>query len=88
MKILLIDALHDGQGWGWNNWHIVGSITKEEFESLGTNRKILKWFRDNNFLSKTGSQGKCFVEDDQHNIVVGERSNRRPLYAIEYGPEY
>lgn len=87
MKILSIDAWRDGNGWTWNNWFNVGSIEKEEFEKLTTNRKIIKWFRDNDFLSEK-SKGKVSVDDDQYNMVICEKSNGRPLYAIEYGPEY
>lgn len=88
MKILSIDAWANEEGWDWNAWYTVGEISKEEFEKLNTNRKILKWFRDNEFLGNK-SQGLCGVEDDQYNIVITERKNRdRPLYAIEYGSEY
>ena len=88
MKILSIDAWAESEGgWAWNNWFNVGSIEKEEFESLKTNRKIIRWFRDNDFLSEK-SKGKVSVDDDQYNIVITEKSNGRPLYAIEYGPEY
>jgi len=87
MKILSIDAWRDGNSWTWNQWYNVGTITKEELKALNSNRKILKYFRDNGYLSSL-STGKCSVEDDQYNVVICERSNGRPLFAIEYGPEY
>ena len=87
MKILSIDAWKENDGWTWNNWFKIGDIDKEEFEKLTTNRKTIKWFRDNDFLSEK-SKGKVSVDDDQYNIVICEKSNGRPLYAIEYGPEY
>lgn len=89
MKILSIDAWGGDQPglWDWNAWYTVGSISKTEFETLTTNRKILKWFRDNGYLNAY-SQGKCGVDDDQYNITVTDRKNNRPLYAIEYGPTY
>lgn len=87
MKILSIDAWRNPEGWDWNAWYKVGEISKENFEKLNTNRKILKFFRDEGYLS-SNSAGKCSVDDDQYNIVICDRSNGRPLYAIEYGPEY
>lgn len=88
MRILSIDAWGEPEGgWTWNNWFKVGEISKEEFEALDTNRKVLKYFRDEGYLEPT-SQGLCGVEDDQYNIVITERRTGRPLYAIEYGPEY
>lgn len=87
MKILSIDAWREQYGWTWNNWFTVGEIDKTTFEALNTNRKILNWFRSEGYLNE-GSQGLCSVDDDQYNIVVCDRSNGRPLFAIEYGPEY
>ena len=87
MKILSIDAWKEYNGWTWNNWFSVGSITKKDFESLKNNRQILKYFRDEGYLNE-GSQGLCGVYDDQYNIVITDRANNRPLFAIEYGPEY
>lgn len=88
MKILSIDAWRDSEGgWTWNQWFDVGSIDKTEFESLKTNRQIIKWFRDNGFIT-AASAGKVCIDDDQHNIVICQKSNRMPLFAIEYGMEY
>lgn len=85
LKILSIDAWADGDGgWTWNNWFNVGSIPVEAITKNWTTRKIIKWFRDNGYLSDN-SQGEIAIDDDQYNIVILERSNRRPLYAIEYG---
>jgi len=84
MRILSIDAWKDMGGWTWNQWYEVDSISNEAFKALDTNRKILKYFRDEGYL-KPESAGKCGVEDDQYNVVIFERSNGRPLYAIEYG---
>lgn len=87
MKVLSIDAWHEADGWAWNNWFKVGEIDKATFESLKTNRAILAWFRSEGYLYDA-SKGKVSVDDDQYNIVVCDRSNGRPLFAIEYGPEY
>jgi len=83
MKILSIDAWAEPEGgWTWNNWFKVGEISKEEFEKLDTNRKILKWFRQEYLSDK--SIGKCGVEDDGYNTIITERKNGRPLYAVEH----
>ena len=87
MKVLSIDAWAEPEGgWSWNSWFTVGEITKEEFEKLDTNRKILKWFRQEYLSDK--SVWKCGVDNDGYNIVITERSNNRPLFCIEFGPEY
>jgi len=87
MKVLSVDAWAEpGGGWSWNEWHHVGNISKEEFESLTDNRKIIAWFREEGFLGD-GSRGKVAVDDDQYNIVIVKKSNRQPLFAIEYGNE-
>ena len=80
-KILSIDAQRDGSGWAWNQWYVIGDTT---INIKSSNRKILKMMRDEGFLSEN-SKGKVGIEDDQYNIVITERSNGRPLYAIEYG---
>ena len=87
LNILSIDAWAEPGGWTWNNWFKIGTISKEDFEKLKTTRKVLKYMRDEGYLTDN-SIGKCTVEDDQYNIVVCERSNWRPLIAIEYGPAY
>ena len=87
LNILSIDAWLENDGWVWNNWFKVGAITKEEFEALTNNRKILRYMRDEGYLLES-SKGLCSIEDDQYNIIICDRSNRRPLFAIEYGPIY
>jgi len=88
MKILSIDAWRDSNSWQWNAWYNVGVISKEKFESLTSNRKILQYFRENGYLS-ANSTGKCSsVEDDGHNVVICARATSEPLFAIAYGPEY
>ena len=89
LNILSIDAWAgmEPKTWDWNNWFKVGTISKEDFEKLNTTRKVLKYMRDEGYLTDN-SIGKCTVEDDQYNIVVCYRSNGCPLLAIEYGPAY
>lgn len=88
MKILSIDAWKDNCGWYWNNFYTIGNISKEDFKKLDTNRKILKYLRDEDYLSEA-SKGKLAIEndDDEYNIVIVARDNGMPLIAIEYGME-
>lgn len=91
MRILQIDAWKNSERAGdyeWNNWFNIGQIDKETFEQIEKSPRLtLKWLRDNDYLSEQ-SKGNCYIEDDEYNLVVKKRSNRCPLIAIEYGPEY
>lgn len=84
-KVLSVDALHDGNGWSWNSWHNVGEYPLTLLDE--SPRKIIKWFRDNGFLADA-SRGRVAIEDDQYNLVVVDRSNGQPLFALEYGNKF
>jgi len=87
-RILSIDAWGNNRdGYEWNNWYKVGEISLAELEKLKTNRQLFRWLRDNNILSEF-SAGKVSTDDDQYNIVILDRSNNQPLFAIEYGCHY
>ncbi|WP_174834707.1 hypothetical protein [Staphylococcus aureus] len=87
LKILSIDAWADNEPkcWSWNQWYNAGEISEEALN--WSPRKLLKHFREIGLLNPA-SAGKCAIEDDQYNIVIVDRANRRPLYAIEYGSHY
>lgn len=87
VTILSIDAWWYGDCWQWNQWYDVGKISKDKFEELDTNRKILKYMREHGYLSE-GSKGKVAIEDDEYNLVIVAKGTREPLYAIEYGRLY
>ena len=81
-RILSIDVWCNGDGgYDWNQWWHVGVIDEPDTRST---RTLLRRLRLDGFLSWE-SCGRVYVEDDQYNLVVCERGNRRPLYAIEYG---
>ena len=84
ITILSIDAWRNGDGWDWNQWFKVGSVEADKLESLKTPRQILKYMRQMGFLTAQ-SAGKCAIDDDQYNLVVVDRINRMPLFAIAYG---
>jgi len=84
-RILSVDAWRDSDGWTYNNWWTVGHAPLSV--TTWSNRRILKFMRDNYYLSD-GSKGKIHVagwRETQYNIEIQERSNYRPLYAIEIG---
>ena len=87
LQILSIDAWRYDNSWSWNFWSRSGTIEKEDFEKLKTNRDFINFFRNEGYIGEN-SKGKVSIEDDGYNIVICERSNNRPLYAIEYGPVY
>lgn len=88
MRILSIDAWGNKEdGYEWNNWFNVGTISKEEFESLKTDKQVAAWFHANGFTTSSDMRS-IYIEDDQYNIVICEKKTMLPLFAIEYGPEY
>lgn len=85
MNILSIDAWRtpDG-GWTWNQWYSVGSIDQATFDTLTTTRSILRWMRNQGLLN-AHSAGRVELDDDGYNLVICDRRDHRPLFAIEYG---
>lgn len=84
LNVLSIDAWNEGDGcWTWNNWYKVGSAPLEAMHWKP--RQVLKYLRDALGLLSGASKGKLAVEDDQYNLIIVEKRNHRPLYAIEYG---
>lgn len=82
-KILSIDAWREGCDWSWNQWYNVGEIDTD-IVNIDNKRALLKFMRDEGYLSDA-SKGRVYIDDDQYNLVVCERANPRPLFAIEYG---
>jgi hypothetical protein len=87
MKILSIDALHDGEGWSWNSWHQVGEISKEDFEALKTAKQTATRFFESGYTT-TDDMRKLDIDDDGYNVTLCEKKSGMPVFAIEYGPEY
>ena len=79
-KVLSIDAWRNGDGWDWNQWYDAGTV---ELDSLNT-RVVLSRMRDQGFLSDA-SKGRVYIDDDQYNLVICDRNNHMPIFAIEYG---
>ena len=87
MNIINIDAWGDKEGWEWNDWCKCGEISKEEFEKLKTEKDYRLFFRNAGYTT-TADKKRIRIDDDQYNIVVCDAKDHRPLFAIEYGPEY
>ena len=84
-KVLSIDAWRYDEGWNWNQWWDVGEVPVEFLD--WSTRKQLAYFRKHGYLSAK-SAGKVAIEDDQYNLVIVEKGNRRPVFAVEYGNLY
>lgn len=83
VRVLSIDAWRNmAGGWSWNDWHAVGEVPLSVCDYKP--RKLLRYMRDAGFL-RADSAGKGAIEDDGHNIVIMERGNRKPVFALEYG---
>lgn len=87
MNILLIDAWnHDNDGWQWNAWYKVGTISKEEFERIEKEEGFIQWFINEGYVKNFPD--KLEICDDGHNIQIQDKETNEPLFAIEYGWEY
>lgn len=51
---------------------------------LDSPRKLFAWMRANGYLSDA-SKGNVVLEDDQFNVVICDRRNGQPVFAIAYG---
>lgn len=81
-NVLSIDAWGEPDGgWTWNQWYNAGTI---DLDSLDSTRKVLKQMREQGFLSDE-SKGRVEIDDDQYNLVICDRSDHMPIFAIEYG---
>ena len=89
MRVLSIDAWAGEEVgcWDWNNWYTCGNIDKDVFEGLKTDQEYATWFCENGYTT-SDDLSLCIIEDDGHNVTICDVADGRPLFAIEYGPEY
>jgi len=88
MRVLSIDAWGNKKdGYEWNAWYTVGEVTKADFEALKTDKQVATWFKENGYTTSNDMR-QIIIEDDQYNVVICEKKTGRPIFAIEYGPEY
>jgi hypothetical protein len=83
VNVLHIDAWRNcDNGWNWNDSHKVGRIDVSVCDLPA--RALLKVMRDEGYLSAY-SAGRVAVEDDGYYVVIVQRSDNMPLFAIAYG---
>jgi len=81
-KVLSIDAWTDGEdGWTWNQWFDAGTLNIDNLDDLD---KVWEAMEGQGFL-KPGSKLLGLLEDDGHNLVVHDKEDYRPIFAIVYG---
>jgi len=80
-RVLNIDAWNSPEGWTWNSWQKAGTV---KLDINASDRQIIMAMREQGFLSDW-SKGRVAVDDDQYNLVILNKSNQEPVFAIEYG---
>ena len=87
MNILSIDAWNHGDdGWQWNAWYRLGTISKAEFERIEKEEGFIQWFIDEGYVKNFPS--KLEIWDDGDNIQIQDKESGEPLFVIECGCEY
>lgn len=91
LNLLSIDAWADCCGcdceenapqcWTWNSWHCIAKI---DFKS---EKELIPYLIAECFL-KPAALTECEVENDQYNLIVVQKSNREPIFALEYGSKF
>jgi hypothetical protein len=86
-RILSIDVCEttESGSWCWNNLFHVGDYPIDKIEHDAP-EDIIRYMREKGYLSEY-SEGEVYIDDDPYNIVIRDRSNHMPLFAIEYGAE-
>lgn len=80
-RVLNIDALSVDDSWIWNESFVVGEGEFAE-EDL-TTRKILRWMRDNGFLTEN-SKGRVRVDEyGEGSYEIQLKNTCEPIYALE-----
>ena len=88
IKILSIDAWADGgddegsPNWTWNNWHKVGECPLTLCDAGET--AIIAYMIEHGYLNDK-ARTNAYVEDDQYNMVIVDKKDNCPLFALEYG---
>lgn len=76
----------EGINWSWNSWSDVSTFYVSEYGEL-TETSAMKCFADKLSTSVDKLSRQCEIDDDQYNLVLIRKTDRMPLYAIEYGNE-
>lgn len=79
-NLVSIDAMHDGEGWYWNNIMMHENHTIDD-NVMDSPTKLLKYCRDNGLLTEY-SKGKCYVQNDSEIVEIRTRSHE-PRIAFQ-----
>ena len=80
-NVIDIDALHDGDGWAWNDMRQLEAGVVFAESSL-TPRKILKKFREWGYLYNR-FKGRVYVDMSCGECIeIRSNSDHRPLFAL------
>lgn len=80
-RLVSIDAWRDESGWYWNQSYMIrDSIAFKEHEL--TARKLCKWLRDNDILTRE-SAGRVRVNDMDDLIEIQAKNTQEPLFCFE-----
>ena len=84
-KVLSIDAWSGSEenSWEWNNWFTLTETYNEKEYGPLTEKSAMEFFK-NEFITK-GHEDEFEAEDDQYNLLLVKKGNRKPILAIEYG---
>lgn len=77
---------NEGKQWTWNNWHQVSTFYESEYGKL-TEESAKQCFAVKLSGSVEHLEAKFEIDDDGYNLVLINKTDRMPVYAIEYGSE-
>lgn len=78
--LLSIDALHNGDGWNYNDMRKVEEDIIILPDMINA-RHLLKFMRRNNWLTEK-SKGMLSIEDTGFDIEIKNRKTQEPIYAF------
>lgn len=78
----------DCNNWEWNNWFNTGVFYYESEYGELTEDTALQCIADKLGGSPKEVKENFYIEDDQYNMVLCDKKDHKPIYAIEYGSEY
>lgn len=87
-KVLSIDAWAEMENsWTWNNWHKVDEYCEDENGELNEDNALKFFFLSLGYRGPFHKFSALYsIEDDNYNLVlVDNKNNFMPLYAIQYG---
>ena len=83
-RLLYVDAMHDGEGWSWNNWYTLDEI---DLADNLTEKDYFTYLLSEGWLTSSAIFDKnVCIFDDGYNIEVQDVINdAKPVLALCYG---